>query len=218
MTGKTIKAAHGLGILWMLSILVFLGLIFWGSGNDNFAEKYGLVVLGIVLTGLFAFSGASILYLIHYLFLRNKAVSGTAGSVKRGTSPLAYVLAGVILALIGVFGLRGAYILGQTSNNVSQSKSAVSEITPTPKVEVKYVETQRDTPNESTHQPTNSPQPTSYPPCTINYSGLGAITSYTIPPEDCASKQIEARTNDVLRESYDSCVKNFGAENCTKPW
>lgn len=218
MTRKIIKAAHSLGILWILSILVFLGLIFWGSGNDNFAEKYGLVVLGVIVTGLFAFLGASALYMVHYLFLRNKALSGTAGSVRGSTSPVVYVLAGIILALVGVFSLGGAYILGKTNNSENQPRAFVSEITPTPKVEVKYVETNRNTSSEATPQPTEQPKPTSYPPCTINYSDLGAITYYTIAPEDCASKQIEARTNDVLRESYDSCVKNFGAENCTKPW
>lgn len=58
---------------------------------------------------------------------------------------------------------------------------------------------------------------TKYPPCTINYSQLGAITYYSIPPEDCASKQIEARTHETLRDSYDKCVQNYGAENCTAP-
>lgn len=58
---------------------------------------------------------------------------------------------------------------------------------------------------------------TKYPPCTINYSQLGAITYYSIPPEYCASKQTEARTHEALRDSYDKCVQNYGAENCTAP-
>ncbi len=56
---------------------------------------------------------------------------------------------------------------------------------------------------------------TNYPPCTINYSELGAITYYTIPPEECASKQIDQKVHEELRDSYDKCVQNFGAENCT---
>lgn len=68
--------------------------------------------------------------------------------------------------------------------------------------------------------PTNKPQnntQTKYPPCTINYSQLGAITYYTIPPEECATKQMDAKIHETQRDSYDQCVKNYGAENCTAP-
>ncbi len=56
-----------------------------------------------------------------------------------------------------------------------------------------------------------------YPPCTINYSQLGAITYSTISPEDCASKQIEAKVNDAATQSRIKCIQNYGEENCPAP-
>lgn len=60
----------------------------------------------------------------------------------------------------------------------------------------------------------NSNKTTQYPPCTLNYSDLGPITYYSIPPEECASKQIQTRVDAVILESKNNCIKNFGGENC----
>lgn len=58
---------------------------------------------------------------------------------------------------------------------------------------------------------------TKYPPCTINFSQLGAITYNTISPEDCVSKQIEAKVNDAATQSRIKCIQNYGEENCPAP-
>lgn len=255
MKKNILKIAHISGALWILSIAVFLILIINGGGNDGFSIAEKNLNLAVVLTGLFAFLGAFVLYSTHYLFLRNKSHSGTPSSLKHTTSPLVYMLAGVVLTLFAVFGLRGAYLLGKTEN-ASQRTTVISEVSPTPKVEVKYVDSDPIITCTSSHpncsgesiqarksqcsniyccqvgdnwsvypseseclaaQPTAKPQPTAYPPCTINYSGLGPITSYNIPPEDCASKQIEAKIHDNLTETYIKCIQTYGGENCEAP-
>jgi hypothetical protein len=264
ITVKTL--AHIFSFLWLLSIIVFGGIIFYGTFiTDTVTQQQSTVLVFVVLTGLFAFLGALVLYLIHLLFLRKRLVVGTPRSPRMDISPLFLILILFLISIGGVVAVAGAYNLGQASKLRDEQKTVTAETNPSPTVQVKYVESDpvitctSSYPNcsgqsiqvrqsacstitccqvgdkwsvypsendckaaQAAVAPTSKPQPqnnaaTKYPPCTINYSDLGAITYYTIPPEECASKQTNQKVHEAQRDSYDQCVRNYGADNCQKP-
>lgn len=255
--------AHILGLLWLLSIVVFGSTIVFGIKDGKaLSEQYSTVLVFVALTGLFAFLGALVLYLIHFLFLRKRPVVGTPRSPRMGISPMVLVLILFLMMIGGGVAVLGAYNLGQADKSKIEQQTAITEITPSPTVQVKYVDSDPITTCTSSYPncagqsiqarrsacsaitccqvgdkwsvypsendckvaqaavaPTTKPQTntTKYPPCTINYSQLGDITYYDIPPEECASKQMNTKIHEAQRDSYDQCVRNYGAENCQKP-
>lgn len=117
--------AHLSGIIWLLSLAVFVGLIALELRNGNIlSEQNSTVLVLIALTGIIAFLVSVILYVVHYLFLRKKTVLETADSRRNGVG---FLLPLALLLLIGFVGVlvRGAYNLGQTS-----SLTEVKEISP----------------------------------------------------------------------------------------
>lgn len=257
---KVKNLAHLFTIVWLVAIIVFFGVVVFGlQGGNALNEQHNTTLVFVALTGLFAFLGALVLYMVHYLFLRKKSALGTPGSSRIAVG----VLVALLLLFIGAIGVRGAYNLGQANRFLEQSKTDVTQPSPQPTVQVKYVDSDPITTCTSSYPncagqsiqarrsacsaitccqvgdnwsvypsdndckiaqaavaPTGKPQTNTsikYPPCTINYSQLGDITYYDIPPEECASKQMNTKIHEAQRDSYDQCIKNYGAENCQKP-
>jgi hypothetical protein len=61
---------------------------------------------------------------------------------------------------------------------------------------------------------TSNTTSTTYPACTIYYSQLGPVTYYSIPPDQCATQQTQAKVDDTITQSEISCIKNTG-HNCS---
>lgn len=106
--------AHVFGVVWLLAVLTFIGIIVLGlNGGNALTERDNTVLVYAFTTGIFAFLGASVLYMVHYLSLRKKALLGTPGSVRRGVSPAFLILLVLFLGFVGVVAVKGAYNLGQ---------------------------------------------------------------------------------------------------------
>lgn len=184
---KVINLAHLFGIVWLLASIVFVGTIVVGLKiGGSLTEQHNTVLVYTFLTGIFAFLGASILYMTHYLFLRKKALLGTPGSVRRGISPAFLIVLILLLGFVGVAAVKGAYNLGQADKFLETSNTPETTNTPAPAVSetVRYVETaQPTTPPVIQEEPKN------------NHSNLVSCSVYgqtfNLTPEKCKYYQSE---------------------------
>lgn len=116
--------AHLFGIVWLLAVISFAEIIFFGlNGGNVLTEQDNTMLVYVFLTGIFAFLGASVLYIVHYLFLRKKTLLGTPGSVRRGVSPAFLILLVLSLGFVGVVAVKGAYNLGQADKFLEASNT-----------------------------------------------------------------------------------------------
>lgn len=142
---RVINFAHLFGVIWLLSIAVFAGAFFFGIKDGKvITEQYSTVLVIAVVTGLFAFLGACILYMTHYLFLRKKAVLGTPRSLT--VAPV--LLVGLLLLIFGAVAVRGAYNLGQADKlreMENSSKTTTETLPPIVTNTVRKVETSQPT-------------------------------------------------------------------------
>ena len=141
---KIINFAHFFGIVWLLSVLYFLVLLSLALINNGLTEQQGNLVGITIITGIFAFLGASFLYLVHILFFRKRKHAKTTGRLKKRFSPLLLAIPLVILGLVGVVAVQGAYILKGADERLEteQSKTTKESDAQSPVVSeaVKYVD------------------------------------------------------------------------------
>lgn len=140
---KVINIAHLFGIIWFLSVVAFFVLAFVAqTDGGRYSPSQDTAFIYIVITGVIAFLGALLLYMVHILFFRKKPRHGTPGSVRRGIHP-AFPIIIFFLLLLGAVSVFGAYNLGQADRNIDEVKTETPETAPSVKETVKYVDNDR---------------------------------------------------------------------------
>lgn len=208
---RVINVAHFFGIVWVLSIVVFVGTLFFGIKDGNVINgQYSTVLVFTVLTGLFAFLGACILYMTHYLFLRKKPAVGTLGS--RTVVPV--LLVGLILILFGAVAVRGAYNLGQADKlrEIENTSNTTTETLP-PVVTntVRNVETSQPTATPFIQEEQKSQQ-NNLVQCNVYGQ------TFNLTPEKCRYYQgQEAGAKNVKNDGYVPPYQNYGTNSTPVP-
>lgn len=147
---KVINFAHIFGTAWILSMLMFVGTFIFGVKDGKvITEQHSTVLVITVLTGLFAFLGASLLYLIHFLFLRKKSTKEHS----RGSRVVATLLATLVILLFGIVAVNGAYNLGKADEyREAQNTTENIDAPTTVKEKGKYLQ-----PNKIGVEPSSTP-------------------------------------------------------------
>lgn len=210
---KVINLAHLFGIGWLVSIAAFFGVIAVRlNGDSGLTEQDSTVLVFIVLTGIFAFLGASILYMIHYLFLRNKTSLRASGNVRKGFSPVFLILIVLILGFVGVVAVKGAYNLGQAEKlreAIKTPEPVFEEVTQPSTSTVKYVEKIQPIPSSTVQEEEKQPG-NNLVSCT--YYGQ----TFNLTPEDCRYfQEQEAGAKNIKNDGYVPSYHNY--ENSPTP-
>jgi hypothetical protein len=202
---KVINLAHLLGGVWLLSIARFLDILLFKRDSDFFSGTYSTVLVLTVLTGLFAFCGSLILYLVHYLFLRKKPHLGTPRSVRRGFLPM--VTVGILLMIaIGAISVRGAYLLGQ-ANTTFESSPPTSQIPPV------------ETVNKVKPNPLNTAPPTVQETQTKNNLVACPVygQTFNLTPEQCRYYQQEEAGGNKEGSTYTPPITSGNSQQTVTP-
>lgn len=220
---KVKNLAHLFGIVWLLSIAAFFGTILFGlKGGNALTEQNSTVLVFIVITGIFAFLGASILYMVHYLFLRKKALLGTSGSRRMGIAPLVAIV--IVLLFVGAVSVRGAYNLGQAEKFLDEAKTTTPETTSNQAPIVTNTVRNEQAPVRylETAQPTTSPVVQEEPK--NNQNNLVSCYVYgqtfNLTPEKCRYYQSEEAGADKAMQNNDGYVppyQNYGQSSTPVP-
>ena len=208
---RIINFAHLFGIIWLIALAAFVGTILHGIFvNKGITEQHSTVLVFVVLTGLFAFLGASVLYLTHYLFLRKKPAVGTPRSLR--IAPL--LLVALVLLIFGAVAVKGAYNLGQANKLRETKTSTETTSTQAPAVteKVKYVES-KPAIVEPSPTPVQNTQPQSN---LVSCSVYGQ--TFNLTPEKCRYYQSEeAGANNGLNSNTYTPPTQYGASQTATP-
>lgn len=121
---KIINIAHILGLIWIISIVIFLGLSFYARpASGIYTDSQTVLFVTIAITGVLAFLGASLFYIVHILFFRKKKRVKTRGKAKKGFNPLFVAVPLIILGFAGVVAVQGAYNLEKADEHFEAGQS-----------------------------------------------------------------------------------------------
>lgn len=206
---RVINVAHLFGITWLLSITAFVGVLLHAIfANKGITEQHSTVLVFVVLTGLFAFLGASLLYLIHFLFLRKKSTKEHSTSSRIVTA----LLVTLVILFIGVVAVKGAYNLGKASEYRGIQNTTETMETPSPVVtgKEKYIQPNKVEPSPTSLQ--NVQQQNNLVSCYVYGQ------TFNLTPEKCRYYQSEeAGANKSLNSGSYTPPTQYGSTQTSTP-
>lgn len=208
---RIINFAHLFGIIWLIALAAFVGTILHGIFiSRGITEQHSTVLVFVVLTGLFAFLGASVLYLIHYLFLRKKLAVGTPRSPR--IAPL--LLVALMVLLFGVVAVKAAYNLGH-ANKLRETKNSSETTNSQPSAvneKVRYVESK-----PAIVEPSPTPVQNTQPQTNLVSCSVYGQT-FNLTPEKCRYYQSEeAGANKGLNSGSYTPPTQYGTAQTSTP-
>lgn len=208
---RVINVAHLFGVTWLLSITAFAGVLLHAIfASKGITEQHSTALVFVVLTGLFAFLGALLLYLIHFLFLRKKSTKEHSRSSRIVTA----LLVTLVILFIGVVAIKGAYNLGKANEYRGTQNTSESTNTPTPVVteKGKYIQ-----PNKVVAEPS----PTSFQNAQQQNNLVSCYVygqTFNLTPEKCRYYQSEeGGANKALNSGSYTPPTQYGTTQTSTP-